>query len=669
MKLYFALITVCLWLSAGGASAAGYDWMTSVNGSLPLSQLTLPGTHDSGARVEPWGGTARCQELSISEQLNVGVRFLDIRCRHENNSFSIYHGYVSQNLTFESVVSDTYHFLSTNPGETVIMSIKEEHTPENNNRSFEETFAAYVAQNPGKWRLASNIPTLDEARGKIVLFRRFGASNTPKGIDASYFPDNTTFSIGNTMRVQDRYTGNNYETKFAYVLTQLNEARYGGPDMLYVNFCSAYTTGAFGIPNLTGVADYVNPRVETYLTENPSGRFGVILMDFMTADRSAKIYLTCVHSARAVHHPAFFQIVNRNSGKALSIASGNTSEGLPMEQQTLSDTDPHQRWSLAPNESATRFRLSSWSTGKAASIEWGSSSSGAKLQASDYGGNDTHWFDLVDIGGGYFKIRYARSNLVLEIENSGTSNGNRIQQSNDQGTENQQWSLRPWGDYFLRAGTGKYVRTGSTGGTEGDSVVQSTFDTRPWFRWRFPPSTGGGLKAQSVNSPARVVGLNNQDFWGGIPTRLVTYQPNNYGNHKIQLVPKTNGLFEFRFLHTNTNMFLKIAGDSTADGAAVEQAWEGPQFSREFQLERIAQRTPTTQILRPRQDIDPETGTVTLSWPARTGYRYQPQVSTKLGTWQNLGTALIAANNDLMTLSDALGNDRRFYQITESFAD
>jgi 1-phosphatidylinositol phosphodiesterase len=274
-----------------GAQAAGNDWMTPLDGGLALSQLSIPGTHDSGASIEPFPGTAKCQNLTISQQLDAGVRFLDIRCRHVNDAFAIYHGSVDQNLTFNAVLDATYAFLSANPGETVIMSIKQEHTASGNTRSFEATFDSYVALNPSKWLPGAVIPTLNEARGKIVLLRRFGATETPKGIDASVWPDQATFTSG-SLRVQDEYAVSNNDTKWNGILAVLEEARTGGPGTFYVNFASGYVSGFFGIPNITGVSNNINPRLTGFFTANRSGRFGAILMDFADASRCELIYQT-----------------------------------------------------------------------------------------------------------------------------------------------------------------------------------------------------------------------------------------------------------------------------------------------------------------------------------------------------------------------------------------
>ena len=121
-----ALTLALLAASRPGARADGNNWMAAVDGSRSLTELSIPGAHDAGARFEPLKGTTKCQNLTISELLNVGVRFLDIRCCNTGKEFSIYHGPVFQRLTFAQALTAVSDFLKTNPTETVIMSIKEE---------------------------------------------------------------------------------------------------------------------------------------------------------------------------------------------------------------------------------------------------------------------------------------------------------------------------------------------------------------------------------------------------------------------------------------------------------------------------------------------------------------------------------------------------------------
>lgn len=649
-------------MSPLAAFGAGNNWMTPLNGSLPLSQFSIPGTHDSGARFEPVSGTAKCQNLTIAEQLNAGIRFLDIRCRHIDNAFTIHHGQVYQNINFADVLNSTIGFLNANPGETVIMSVKEEHTPSNNNRSFEATFDSYVAQAPSKWLLGSATPTLDSARGKIVLFRRFGASSTPKGIDASNFPDNTTFSTGGRLRVQDRYNVSNNDDKWNAIQAVLNEARYGGPNTLYVNFSSGVSSGIFGIPNITGVSNNINPRLTTFFNSNPSGRFGSILMDFADAAKAQMIYNTNAPSGRAVHHPAYFMIVNRNSGKAIDLISGNTANGAQVNQWSYDYGGPNQRWALAPTENSDHFRITSWVSGKSASIENDSTAVGAKLHAWDYTGNNPgQQFDLIDAGNGYYKIRNVKSNLVLEIVNSGTANSDRIQQATDNGSANQQWRLQPWGDYFIRANTGKYVCIANAGSSNGNAIVQYSWENNLWFGWRLEGVTNGHLKASSMNALGRVISIANASNTNGADCQLYDYNVSNVGDQKLRIVPKTNGQFKFRFVHNN--MAWDIPGGNTGNLVPLEQYPDNGNTWQDFQLERMVGTAGATAMMIPDVMLETGNGMAALSWPSQAGYFYQPFRSVNLSSWTKLIPSPLEGNGAFLSVADSLVRDSVFYRI------
>ena len=262
--------------------------MRALDGKLRLSEISIPGTHNAGARFEPLTGTARCQNLTILEQLDVGVRFLDIRCRHMNNMFTIYHGLVHQQLSFTQVLTDTQEFLKLNPSETVVMSIQEEGSAVGASRSFEATLGSYLAENSGLWSLNDGIPSLNQVRGKIVLLRRFRANASPLGIDASLWPDNSTFVSG-IIKVQDIYKVRNNEEKWKSFTTLLHEAGKGNPAILYINFASG-VNHTFGIPNIKSVSDDMNARVSQYYSVYTRRMTGIIVMDFADGAKCALIY-------------------------------------------------------------------------------------------------------------------------------------------------------------------------------------------------------------------------------------------------------------------------------------------------------------------------------------------------------------------------------------------
>ncbi|YCM46917.1 phosphatidylinositol-specific phospholipase C domain-containing protein (plasmid) [Verrucomicrobiaceae bacterium 227] len=552
-----------------GAHAAGNDWMSCLNGALPISQLSIPGTHDSGALLEPFPGTARTQSLTLDQQLAAGVRFFDIRCNHTNNQFAIFHGPVPQGITFDIVLLQVNTFLDANPGETLIMSVKEEFTASNNTRSFEETFDSYVAQNPDRWLLSDHTPTLEEARGKIVLFRRFGASSTPKGMNASSFPDNTTFTTGNRLRVQDRYVVSSNDAKWDAIFSLLGEAKYGGPNTLYVNFCSGYQD-RFGTPDITVVSNEINARLANFFTSNTSGHYGTILMDFADAAKCELIYQTNLEENQAVHRPAYFSIVNRHSGKAIDLIGGNSNNGAEINQWNH-DAGPNQRWSFAPNEDGSHFRITSWQSSRCFMIEGNATAPGAKLlsfENADAGSNPGQHFDLIDAGNGYFKIRNVRSNLVLEVENSQTADNARIQQNSDTGAANQEWRLRPWGDYHLRTNHGTYLAV------EGSAITQQTWQKHPANEWAFSSSSDGYLLAAPLTAPGRSVSIPDSDPTEGVAARSLTN-----GGQNLRIEPLTDGSFKFSFAHSG------LAWEAAND--ELHQMNPRNTAEQNFQLERL----------------------------------------------------------------------------------
>ncbi|MBB5636802.1 1-phosphatidylinositol phosphodiesterase [Pedobacter cryoconitis] len=262
------------------------NWMSFLPDTTSIAQVSIPGTHDSGARFEPVSGTAKCQELTIAEQLSAGVRFLDVRCRHINNTFAIHHDLVYQNLNYSDVLKACIDFLNANPSETIIMSVKEEYTATGNTRSFEDTFDAYVQENASKWDLGTGISKISALRGKIKLLRRF-SSGKAKGIDATQWADNTTFDISNpaaNLKIQDEYRVANTDAKWTRIRTLLDAAHQDTSNRLYINFGSGYKPLIFGIPDIRTVNNFINPKITAFFGGNPSGKYGVMPLDFVTSD-------------------------------------------------------------------------------------------------------------------------------------------------------------------------------------------------------------------------------------------------------------------------------------------------------------------------------------------------------------------------------------------------
>lgn len=260
------------------------SWMRDIDDERMISDLCIPGTHDSGAT---WGVsyTGRCQTLSIFDQLYTkGVRFLDIRCKKENNRLRICHGFIRQSLYLEDVLAQCILFLRIRPTETIIMSVKKDDSGDS--AEFEKLFwdqYYYSSKYFHLWSDTNQIPKIGKVRGKIVLFRRF-SSSINLGIDASpsLWQDNKEFEITGSNKiiaVQDRYSVRSGAEKFdTYVKPFLDKS---SADKWYINFASAYVPP---IPNAADVSNVVNVKLDEYLATHKFK--GVLMMDYIDQNSS-----------------------------------------------------------------------------------------------------------------------------------------------------------------------------------------------------------------------------------------------------------------------------------------------------------------------------------------------------------------------------------------------
>ena len=160
------------------------NWMKGVDGSKLVSELTIPGTHDSAtgdSLVIDTTNLLKTQSLTISEQLEQGVRFLDIRVKLIYNDYILVHSKLDLQLSFSKLISDCKKFLQENPSEFIFFSLKKEGEDYKSDISFEQCFLEKIKTEMLLWFLGNYIPTLDEVRGKCALLRRFPLSETNIG--------------------------------------------------------------------------------------------------------------------------------------------------------------------------------------------------------------------------------------------------------------------------------------------------------------------------------------------------------------------------------------------------------------------------------------------------------------------------------------------------------
>ncbi|CDW80198.1 1-phosphatidylinositol phosphodiesterase-like [Stylonychia lemnae] len=252
------------------------DWMGYILPSTPITNLSIPGTHDTCAKT---GGAAfQCQSWTLKDQLEAGIRFLDIRARHINNGLAIHHGSVYLGTDFDTVLSTVTSFLRVQIRETVLMRVKKEHTEQGCTRAYYQTVEAKLAAfNSFIYRGSSSMDylTLGDARGKIVILYDEWSSSTVgypyfgMAIADDYAVYETWLSKENKKKsVSDNIMG-------AILMTKPIINGYEYPE---TKWRCTFLSGSTGVsPEMWGKK--FNEQIQFY-----RGRLGIVVFDFPGED-------------------------------------------------------------------------------------------------------------------------------------------------------------------------------------------------------------------------------------------------------------------------------------------------------------------------------------------------------------------------------------------------
>ncbi|MGE6594222.1 phosphatidylinositol-specific phospholipase C domain-containing protein [Bacillus mycoides] len=244
------------------------NWMANIPNSRRISELSIPGTHGSMAlyggilHPQPIIDLTINQTMNLTTQLNSGIRFIDIRCRHRDNAFAIHHGQVFQRAYFvPDVLMPVTRFLEENPNETILMYIQEEYTPTGNTRSFAETFESIWTQYQNHfWNPTNDNPTLNEVRGKIILLQAFPATRGWFGINWGLLVKQNRWEIHGPNDIYNKWI--DVRTHFFNAMNNRNR--------IHVNFLSGTGAGNISGPSPWFLASGYNNRKNNSLLRSAS---------------------------------------------------------------------------------------------------------------------------------------------------------------------------------------------------------------------------------------------------------------------------------------------------------------------------------------------------------------------------------------------------------------
>lgn len=344
---------------AGGCNAS---WMNSISDNTLLSNINIPGTHDSGtANVEgSWNenfNVVATQKYFIDEQLYAGIRSLDIRYAYNESAKEVVlcHGsgsYVCHdkdhgsgkgtNLTLKKVMDTAKSFLEAHPTETIIMTIKQD---DGNSKAPTEMANVISQYYDICYDWSNTSPTLGEVRGKVVLMTRTPAASLNAGDNRKYFgPDlsswdnlynddihfaqqiYTSSSGKGSVWIQDDYNSpdDNKKSQVLHVLDQLNKPagsqtsdnqgttpnQPSTSDFVF-NYTSKTASGSAGASPLGGsriMNHYLlyDSNMKKYFASSTKYRSGITVMDYV--DKCLAYYIIYSNFAGGSHQATFTDV-------------------------------------------------------------------------------------------------------------------------------------------------------------------------------------------------------------------------------------------------------------------------------------------------------------------------------------------------------------------------
>ncbi len=309
----------------GGAADTKYDvadykpkgvdnsqWMKQLRDDRLVCDLSLPGSHDA-CTAEGWKNkmiafafeiAAKCQDLTIKEQLKTGVRVFDLRPERDLDGLKwvlrCSHGIAGTKMYVSEFFQELKQFLAANPTEFCIVTIDLSATKDK--KAWGKEFSALVGSTEFNSLFADFKArlTVGEMRGRVLLLSKFEYATEPVGgycygwvydqeLDKQQQGYITAADGSRTpLWVQDYWKNITRKGKDQALVNMLeasvNRDMTADAPAWVINYPSAYIDGPFS-DNYRKNAVSANKLAIDWL-ETHTGSVGIIYMDFAGMDQS-----------------------------------------------------------------------------------------------------------------------------------------------------------------------------------------------------------------------------------------------------------------------------------------------------------------------------------------------------------------------------------------------
>ncbi len=339
------------WTRAGGLQAATTDkaasWMADLPDNMFVAHVSIPGAHDFATGEDNWvssvangPASSTTQAVSMREQMDRGIRGIDLRPGLYSNTLYCNHGLAQTEKTLAAAVADMVYFLQQHPSEFFIVHFfrgniyrsgeapslsgligaSDSSSDQANYNAlmkqlFETQYGQYVVEfNPNL--------TVEQARGKMVLFLRDRIDFVHLDKQARITNWDTNFvdeknpaiitnelnaELSTKLHVQDISEGDDAvrDTKLDHCKNLINfsqaqktpnevmEAKGYFKSEWVMNFTSIDNSGSSSTSDNTngykGGASVMNPEIRKYIDANLGrGPLGVFFSDYVLRTSTKK---------------------------------------------------------------------------------------------------------------------------------------------------------------------------------------------------------------------------------------------------------------------------------------------------------------------------------------------------------------------------------------------
>ena len=290
------------------------SWMTAIDDDTKIAMLTIPGTHD--AATSTCAGPGKCQTLTISGQLEHGVRAFDLRPTMDNNSTlgNIYHSILDTGVSMGDAMEYFDSFLKAHPGEGIIVIMRYESErqifgsiAEDNYKTAMKNFLWDNRIYQSRMAAFNKSMTMKDLRGKILIISRNDLSPVST-FETAYTQWSHSNSVGEALQiygtgglgriyVQDMYSaeknGNSSEADFLAKKKELVckllditvPFREYEQNNWVINYCSGYAGSSFASDSYAKNAASTNPAALEHIQAHTGKGFtGIVMMDYAGTD-------------------------------------------------------------------------------------------------------------------------------------------------------------------------------------------------------------------------------------------------------------------------------------------------------------------------------------------------------------------------------------------------